>query len=79
MQYRWKCAPLAHSAVCPLAGQLPTGARNRTVRRRGTYPDVYFGPVILLPFKELRGGIGRAATPRLQKLPGSEEVAEAEV
>lgn len=49
------------------------------VRRRGTYPDVYFGPVILLPFKELRGGIGRAATPRLQKLPGSEEVAEAEV
>lgn len=48
-------------------------------KKGSTYPDVYFGPIILLPFKELWSGIGRAATPRLQQLPRSEKVAEAEV
>lgn len=45
----------------------------------GTYPDVHLGPVVLLPLKELGGGIGGAAAPRLQQLPGREEVTEAKV
>lgn len=65
--------------MCPLAGQLSSRKGNRVARQSSTYPDVHFGPVILLPFKELWRSIGRAATPSLQQLPGGKEVAEAEV
>lgn len=71
----------SHTAlsVCPLARQLSPRDGSRVVGRGSTYPDVHLGPIIFLPFEELRGGVGRAATPRLQQLPGGEEVAEAEV
>lgn len=65
--------------MCLLAGQLSSRKGNRVARRSSTYPDVHFGPIILLPFKEFWRSIGRAATPRLQQLAGGEEIAEAEV
>jgi hypothetical protein len=47
--------------------------------KAGTHPDVHFGPIILLSFKEFWCSIGRATTPRLQQLPRSEEVTEAKI
>lgn len=61
-----------------MAGQL-SSAEGTGGKKGHTHPYVHFGPIIFLPFEELWGGIGRAATPRLQQLPRSEEVAEAKV
>lgn len=56
-------------------GELTLWGREKAV----TYPDVHFGPIVLLPFKEFRCSIGRAAAPGLQQLPRSEKVTEAKI
>lgn len=49
------------------------------LRGGSTYPDVHFGAIVFLSLEELRRSIGGAAAPRLQQLPGSEQVTEAKI
>lgn len=46
---------------------------------RGTHPNVYFWPRVLLSLKHLGGGVGRRAAPRGEKLTPLVEVGEAKV
>lgn len=62
-------------AAVPREGESPAWG----LRGGSTYPDVHFGPIVFLSLKELRRSIGGAAAPRLQQLPGSEQVTEAKI
>lgn len=63
------------TAAVPSEGEPPAGGLGEG----STYPDVHFGPVILLSLEELGRRVGGAAAPRLQQLPGSEQVTEAKI
>ena len=51
----------------------------RARRVSPTHPDVDLRPVVLPALKQLGGGVGRAAAPRLQQTAGPEVVTEAKV
>lgn len=70
-----RCAGLSSA---PCAAPWRDGGRGGP-SEAATYPDVHLGPVVLLPLEELGRGVGGAAAPRLQQLPGREEVTEAKI
>lgn len=67
----------------PTCLQVLTIKRQRAADQRiqddSQAPDVHFGPVVLLALEELRRGVGRRATERVQLVAQRELVAEAEV
>lgn len=63
-----------------------TGNKHRAFKQNlripfkcNTHPYIYFRPIVLFSFKQLRCSIGWTATPRLQELSFWKHVTEAEV
>ena len=48
-------------------------------KSKNSYPNIYLGPSIRLPLKDLGGGVGRRAAPRRQVASAAEKVGEAKV